>query len=119
MTILKFNGYEGSAELDLDHGLCRGRILFIDDLVTYASSTVAGLQKEFEAAVEDYIATCKSLGRQPQRPLEGQFNVRVSAELLENLNLRAADEGISLNDIVERACEAFVHRENMDVTAES
>lgn len=108
MDILKFKGYEGTAELDMERGLCCGRLLLIDDLVTYEASSPADLQREFEAAVDDYIQTCRELGRQPQVPLKGVFNVRVPPVLHKALVLRAAEERVSLNEVVTRACDAFV-----------
>ena len=76
MNILKYKDFEGSAELDMERQVCRGKLLFIDDLVTYEAASIANLQSEFEAAVDDYLETCKSLGRDPKRPLKGLFNVR-------------------------------------------
>lgn len=61
MTTLKYKDYEGSAELDTERMMYRGKILFIDDLVTYQATTPQDLQKEFEAAVDDYIETCARL----------------------------------------------------------
>lgn len=116
MNILKYKGYEGTAELDARRGVCYGRILLINDLVTYVSSAVPGLQNEFEAAVDDYLGTCKTLGREPKLALKGQFNVRVSPELQRNLTIRAVDEGVSLNDVVKRACEAFICSQDADLT---
>ncbi len=60
----------------MDQGVCRGKILFIKDLVAYEAEPPAKLKKEFEAAVDDYIETCRQLGRVPQEPLRGQFNTR-------------------------------------------
>ena len=108
MDILKYKGYEGTAELDMTRGVCRGKILLINDLVTYESSEIASLQKEFEAAVDDYIETCVELGREPQVTFKGQFNVRVSPKLHRELTVRAVHDNVSLNDVVNRACEAFV-----------
>lgn len=108
MDILKYRGYEGTAELDVARGVCRGKILLIDDLVTYESSVIGQLQSEFEAAVEDYLETCKELGRSPQLPLKGQFNVRVPPSLHKELILRATADVSSLNDVVVKACEAYV-----------
>ncbi|HEX9171024.1 MAG TPA: type II toxin-antitoxin system HicB family antitoxin [Telluria sp.] len=108
MDILKYKGYEGTADLDMDRGICRGKILLINDLVTYESESPRELQKQFEEAVNDYLQTCQELGRQPQVPLKGQFNVRVSPHLHRQLILRATSDEVSLNEIVSRACEAYV-----------
>lgn len=108
MGILKHKDYEGTAELDTDRMVCRGKILFIDDLVTYEAATPADLQKEFESAVDDYIETCATLGREAKKPLKGQFNVRIPPELHKTATLRALADGASLNDVVVRALDAFV-----------
>lgn len=109
MDILKYKEYEGTAELDMTRGVCRGKLLFIDDLVTYEAASPAELQREFEAAVDDYIETCATLGKEPQKPLKGQFNVRIPPALHKAATLRALADNISLNDVVVRAMDAFVN----------
>lgn len=123
MDILKYKDYEGTAELDMARFVCRGKILFIDDLVTYEASSPAELQKEFEAAVDDYVDTCALLGREPKKALKGQFNVRIPPTLHKAAALRAVADSVSLNDVVVRALDAFVHvkadvNHNVRVTVE-
>lgn len=112
MDILKYKGYEGTSELDMDRCICRGKILFIDDLVTYEADSPKDLQMEFEAAVDDYIETCNELGREPKKPLKGQFNVRVLPELHKKAVLRAIQDGTSLNDVTAKALKNYVSGEN-------
>lgn len=109
MDILKYKDYEGTAELDMARRVCRGKILFIDDVVTYEATSPAELQAEFEAAVDDYIDTCAILGREPQKPLKGLFNVRIPSALHKAAVLRALMDNISLNDVVVHALDAFVN----------
>jgi len=109
MDILKYKDYEGTAELDMTRGVCRGKILFITDLVTYESSSPTDLQKEFESAVDDYLETCAILGKEAQRPFRGLFNVRITPELHRSASLRAAADGVSLNDVVVRALDAYLN----------
>lgn len=109
MDILKYKDYEGTAELDMTRRVCRGKILFIDDLVTYEAASPVELQAEFEAAVDDYLETCASLGREPQKPLRGQFNVRIPPALHKAAALRALKDNVSLNDVVVKAMDAFVN----------
>lgn len=109
MNILKYKDYEGTAELDMERFSCRGKILFIDDLVTYEADSPAALQKEFEAAVDDYLETCTLLGREPKKPLKGLFNVRVPASLHKAAVLRGIVDNVSLNDVVVRALDAYVN----------
>lgn len=109
MNILKYKGYEGSVELDLAGGVCKGKILFVRDLVTFQAASIKAIQKEFEAAVDDYLDTCLALGREPEAPLKGQFNVRIPPALHKAAVLRAVSENSSLNDVVVRALDAFVN----------
>lgn len=108
MEILKYKEFEGSAELDMTRKTCRGKILYIDDVVTYESKSIGELQKEFEEAVNDYIETCKQIGKEPQKSCRGQFNVRVSPELHRAATRRAIAEDKSLNDVVCKALEAYL-----------
>lgn len=124
MNILKHKDYEGTAELDMTRGVCRGKVLFIDDLVTYESAFPAELQKEFEAAVDDYLETCAMLGKEPLRPFRGLFNVRVTPAIHRSATLRAVADGVSLNDVVVRALDTFLNvradvNHNIRVTFES
>jgi predicted HicB family RNase H-like nuclease len=108
MDILKYKDYEGTAELDMSHRVCRGKILFIQDLVTYQAASPEKLQKAFEAAVDDYLKTCKALGRPAQKHLKGQFNVRVSPATHKAAVIRAMADGTSLNEVVIRALDAYL-----------
>jgi predicted HicB family RNase H-like nuclease len=51
MDILKYRDYEGSANINLDRLVCRGKILLIDDLVTFEASSSAKLQSEFADSI--------------------------------------------------------------------
>jgi predicted HicB family RNase H-like nuclease len=74
MDTLKFKGYEGTVELDQERGVCRGKVLLANDLVTYEATTLADLRSEFEAAVDDYLETCRALGRSPSVAFNDQLN---------------------------------------------
>jgi len=123
MDILNYKGYEGTADIDMSRKVCRGKVLFIGDLVTYEAPSPPELQIEFEAAVDDYLETCETLGREPQKPLKGQFNVRISPALHKTATMRALADNVSLNDVVVRALESFVNiqtdiNHNVHVTLE-
>lgn len=118
MKTLAFNGFEGSAEIDTDRQVCRGKLLFIPDLVTYEADSPKDLQAAFEDAVADYMETCATLGREPHKPFRGSFNVRVQPELHRAAAVRAAHDNVSLNDVVVHAldCYLYGHGEVHNVT---
>lgn len=123
MNILKYKDFEGTAEVDVERGVCRGKVLFIDDLITYVADSPKALQREFEAAVDDYLETCHQIGKEPQRPFRGLFNVRVPPALHRAAAARAASDGVALNEVIVRALDAFLNsraevNHNVKVTVE-
>ncbi len=115
MKTLKYKDYEGTCEIDAEEEICYGKLLFIDDLITYEAEIPKQLRQEFEAAVDDYIETCAELGIEAKKPLKGQFNVRVTPELHKEAILRSYNDDVSLNEIVKRALEAYLYASH-DVT---
>lgn len=116
MDILSYKGFEGTADVDMSSKMCRGKILFIDDLVTYEAESPAGLQCEFEAAVKDYLETCKEIGKEPQKPCKGLFNVRVSPAKHREAVLRAVADGVTLNDVVNKALDVYLFATPQQIT---
>lgn len=109
MDILKYKGYEGTSEIDMERCVCRGKVLFINDLVTYETDSPKKLRQEFEAAVDDYLETCEFLERDPKKPLKGKFNVRISPSLHKEAVTRALRDSTSLNDIVAKSIDTYIH----------
>lgn len=107
--MLSYKSYQGTAEVSIEDGVLHGRIMFIDDLVTYEAGDVGSLRREFEAAVEDYIQTCNSLNKQPQRPCSGTFQVRISPETHRAACLRAISDRVTLNEVVVRAMDSYLN----------
>lgn len=104
--LLKHKGYYGSVDLDLDNRCLHGKLEFIDDLVTYEGATVEALQAAFREAVEDYLVTCRQIGKEPENPFKGSFNIRIGRELHRKTAIRAKEQGVAINEFVKRAIEA-------------
>jgi predicted HicB family RNase H-like nuclease len=108
MNALHYKGFQGAVEFE--DGRLVIQILHIDDLITVEFDSAAEAQSEFERLVDDYLATCQELGKEPCKPFKGSFNVRVSPELHRQTAMAAADEGMSLNAWVSDALQAYVDR---------
>ena len=111
MEIFTYKGYQGSIETSVEDDVLHGKILFINDLVTYEAETLKQLRQEFEAAVDDYLDTCQQLNKVPNKPLTGQFNVRVGEELHKRVTIRALKSGTSLNAVIISAIEAYLNED--------
>lgn len=115
MEMLKYKDYEGSVEVSFSDKIFHGKLLFVNDLVTYEGADFDGLEAAFKEAVDDYLEFCVANNKEPEKPYKGVFNVRVSPELHKNLARKATIEDSSLNDIVAKIllshfeCESLVH----------
>lgn len=103
---LMHKGFTGSCEVSLEDECLFGRILFIDDIVTYEGKTTVELTSSFKGAVDRYIAYCKSSGKAANKPYSGSFNVRVGPELHRKAVVEANACGLTLNELVVAALEA-------------
>ncbi len=63
--ILKYNDFIGSVHFSMNDEVFYGKLVGIDDLVTFEGSSVDGLKKSFKEAVEDYIELCKMANKSP------------------------------------------------------
>lgn len=109
MDVLEYKGYEGTTEIDIDRGVCRGHILFISDMVTYEAENPRKLKKVFQDAVDDYVRTCQQVGKEPQKPFKGLFNVRVPPAIHKAASVRSVCDGVSLNEVVVQALTAYLN----------
>lgn len=110
---LEYNGYIGTLEFSADDKLFFGKIQGINDLVTFEGSSVTELEESFKEAVEDYLETCKTLNKAPEKIYKGSFNVRVSQELHQKIALLAVKKGLNLNEIVKEAISYVVKHEEV------
>lgn len=63
---MTYKGYTGSIEADPEAGILFGRVLDINDVVTFKGKTVEEARKEFQNSVDDYLTFCEELGEEPE-----------------------------------------------------
>lgn len=109
---LEHNGYFGSVEYSSGRGVLHGKVIGIRDLVTYEGVSVKELKEAFEASVDDYLETCKKLGKEPNRFYRGVFNIRTSSEIHRELSIMAERKKMKLNELVNKAFDYLVKNED-------
>lgn len=107
-STLEYKGYSGSAEYSAEDEVFHGRLLGIRALVMFESDTASGLKAAFEEAVDDYLETYARLGKRPEKPFKGVFNVRTSQDLHRRAALYAEQHGKKLNAVVNEALDSFL-----------
>nr|AAF36801.1 HicB [Haemophilus influenzae] len=109
MKLLNYKGYVGTIEADLENNILFGKLAYIRDLVTYEAESLSELEKEFRQSVDLYIQDCLELAKEPDKPFQGVFNVRIGEELHREATIIAGDR--SLNAFVTEAIKEKIFRE--------
>ncbi len=114
---LKYNDYTATIHYSADDEIFFGKVIGINDLITFEGASVAELKDAFREAMEDYLETCKEIGKSPDKTYKGVFNVRVPAGLHKRAAIFALQHRITLNDFVKTALVYAVNHED-DIRAE-
>ena len=108
-NVLEYKGYWSKVEFDSESLILHGKVEGINDLVTFESDSTEKIEEEFRNAVDDYILFCNEVGKDPEKPYKGIFNVRIDPILHRQLSMQAMKEGITLNAAVENAIRNALH----------
>jgi len=108
--ILQYKSYYASVHFSAADEVFFGKILGINDLISFEGASVKELKVAFEEAVEDYLETCESIGKVAEKTYKGTFNVRVPSSLHKEAALFAAAHNITLNEFVKKALSFTLRR---------
>ena len=100
---MNYKGYEATVEFDNEDRLFVGRVINTRDVIVFDGLSVDELEQSFHAVIDEYLEDCQSLGKTPDKPFSGRFNLRISSELHRKASIAASKRDISLNTLVEQA----------------
>lgn len=109
---LTYDGYTASIHYSPADEVFFGKLIGVNDLVSFEGTSVEELKQSMKEAVDDYIETCIAMGKSPEKSYKGVFNVRVSSDLHKKLALLASQYDVTLNDFVKSVLQyASSHQE--------
>jgi predicted HicB family RNase H-like nuclease len=97
MNVLTYKGYKPRIEFDPRDNIFVGRVLGIEDSISFDGATVAAFKEGFAAAVNHYLADCKATGRKPEKPASGKPMLHIAPEIHAKALVVARASGKSLN----------------------
>ena len=104
MGKLRYKGYTGSVEYSEEENSLFGKVLGLRrDGIIYEGDSAQEIRKDFEEAIDHYLACCAERGVQPEKPYSGNFVLRMSPELHGQAAERADDLGLSIYDFINNA----------------
>jgi predicted HicB family RNase H-like nuclease len=78
------------------------------DVVTFRGTTPEELKEEFERSIEGYLAWCRELEQEPERPFSGDIHLRIQPDLHAKLFAEAKNNGTSINTYINQALKRAV-----------
>lgn len=66
--MMTYKGYTACVEVDLEAEILFGRVLNINDVVTFKAQTIEEARQEFQKSIDDYLEFCQELGQEPDKP---------------------------------------------------
>ena len=61
-NMITYQGYTASMEFDADDRILVGRVLHVDDIISFHGESVAEFEAAFHDSVDGYAASCEKLG---------------------------------------------------------
>jgi predicted HicB family RNase H-like nuclease len=109
MNTMRYSGYTASMEFDVDDKIIIGRVLDIDDIITFHGASVTEFEAAFQQAVDGYRGACEQLGQAAEKPASGKLMLRVSPLIHAAAIKASARQGQSLNKWAENALKQAAH----------
>ena len=105
---ISYKGYYGSVEFSDEDNVFFGKIIGINDRITYEGEDAKSLRRDFEDAVDEYIELCSQMGKEPEKSYKGTLSVKIAPTLHRQLAVFSASNGKKLNTIIEEAIREYI-----------
>jgi len=107
---LTYKGYTAIVGFSAEDECLVGHIAGINDIIGFHADSVDEIRKVFKETVDDYLASCVKIGREPNKPYSGKVTLRLPPGLHAQLAIQAEANGSSLNSwLVSTLSQAIVH----------
>jgi len=105
---MEYKGFKARVEYSADDEVFFGRLLGIEDIVTFEGKTVRELKKDMKEAVDFHIEICERTGKATTKPYSGKLLFRLPSELHAKIAETAARRGKSINEWGKEVLETAV-----------
>ena len=102
MNTLTYRGYTAQMEFDTDDMIIVGRVVDIDDIITFHGASVSQFEVSFHGAIDAYVLACEQLGQTADKPASGRMMLRVNPAVHAAAVKASARSGQSLNKWAEK-----------------
>jgi predicted HicB family RNase H-like nuclease len=107
---MDYKNYQAVVEFDAEDRIFTGRVVNTNDVIVFDGTSVDELEVAFHTAIDQYLQDCEALGKNPDKPFSGRFNLRIAPPLHRQIVMRAEQQGLSLNTFIERVLTEAIAR---------
>ena len=97
MNSMTYKGYFAKISFDERDNIFWGKVVGINDSITFEGETVRQLTEDFHHGIDHYLTDCKKVGRTPDKPYSGKLTLRILPSTHAEIASAAAHAGKSLN----------------------
>ena len=102
-SMMTYKGYSANMVFDAQDKVIVGRVVDIDDIISFHGESVSEFEANFHAAIDEYLAASEELGSAPEKPASGKVMLRIAPAVHAAALKAAARSGTSLNKWAEAA----------------
>lgn len=107
-NFMEYRGYYAKIEYSATDDCFVGQVFGVADTLAFDGETVEELGSAFHQCIDEYLALCAELGKDPDKEFKGSFNVRIPPQLHRSASLYAAERDLSLNQVIAQSVETFL-----------
>lgn len=105
MNKIEYKGYQAEIFFDAEDSVLYGKVLDINDHIVFEIETPENAKQVLKKVIDDYLEMCSDIGKEPDKPYSGVFNVRIPKDLHKRAVQEARKENKTLNKFVESAIQ--------------
>ena len=109
MNKMAYKGYTAQMEFDTEDKIIVGRVIDIDDIITFHGTSVLEFEAAMHTAVDGYLLACEQLGQAAEKPASSRLMLRVDPAIHAAALKASARSGQSLNKWAEKALSQAAH----------
>jgi predicted HicB family RNase H-like nuclease len=95
----------GPIDFDQETGLFSGTVLGLKDDIHFEGMNAGQVLASFRNGIDAYLALCAERREKPDKPFSGEVEVRIAPVLHRKAAIRAAREGVTLDQWIARQIE--------------
>lgn len=113
--VMKYKGYSALIQYSPEDECLVGRVLGINDSITFHGDSVQVMQRELKVSIDEYLKACEKFGKEPELPKSGKISLRIPPELHALVAQQSEATGRSVNQMVIDALQSTYLRHSTTV----